>query len=231
MMISWLRMGALLLVVVTLTRFIPFSSFFRNVNTLIHEVSHAVVTLLLSGEVMFIHLFPDQSGVTYSAITDSWMTIPISLAGYPGSALFAMLLFRLYAARRERLGLMLIALIAILCLVLFVRNGYGLVWCAGFALITLIIGSIAPNWLRVGYYLLIASICLVDTVVSAATILLIAIADPAGAGDAANLADILAVPAPVWAIGFLLFALLCAKCSTGLLLRSRSIRHPSDANR
>ncbi len=226
-MIAWLRMGVLLLVALTLTRFIPFSAFFRNVNTLVHEAAHAAVTLLLSGKVMYIHLFADQSGVTYSAVTDNWMTIPISLAGYPGSALFAMLLFRLYAVKRERFGLIVIAAIAVLSLILFVRNGYGLIWCAGFAIITVMISFASAGWLRSGYYLLIAFICLVESVVSAMTIVWIAVMDPAGAGDAANLASVLIVPAPVWAVGFLLFALLCAKRSATLLVRARPARQPA----
>jgi hypothetical protein len=48
-----------MLITAFLTRFIPFSEFFRNVDTLVHELSHALVTLLLSGSVMFINLYAD----------------------------------------------------------------------------------------------------------------------------------------------------------------------------
>lgn len=216
---SWLRLGSFLIVTIILTRFIPFSAFFRNVNTLIHEMSHALATLLFSGKVMFIHLFADQSGVTYSSISDNWMSIPISIVGYPGAALFTLLLFRLHAARQERTGLLLVAAIAVIGLALFVRNGYGLLWCAGFAAVTLLISIAAANWLRVGYYLLIAFICLVESLVSSISLLVIALADPAAAGDAANLAEATFLPAPIWAIAFVLFSLWCAKYSTRNLLR------------
>lgn len=216
---SWLTFGAFLAVTTILTRFIPFSAFFRNVDTLIHEMSHAVATLVLSGKVMYIFLFADQSGVTYSSYTNNWMSIPISLAGYTGSALFAILLFRLYAAKREKAGLITIAAIALIALALFVRNGYGMIWCAGFAALTLIISFTAPPWLRKGYYLLIAFICLVESVVSSFTILLLSFTTPGSAGDAANLAKATIIPAPLWAILFVAFSLWCAKYSATLLLR------------
>src|SRR4029453_8671607 len=100
-MFSCIRMAVILIVTIFLTRFIPFSAFFQNVNTLVHELAHALVTLLLKGTVIHIYLFPDQRGVTYTAYTNSWMIIPIALAGYTCSALFSMLLFFLHAKGKE----------------------------------------------------------------------------------------------------------------------------------
>src|SRR5690554_3148717 len=98
---AWIKMLAIVVVVTFLTRFIPFADFFRNVNTLIHELVHALTTLLLSGRVNHIHLYADQSGITLSSYAEGWMTIPIALAGYCGSSLFAVLLFRLYKDSKE----------------------------------------------------------------------------------------------------------------------------------
>ncbi|UVI31296.1 M50 family metallopeptidase [Paenibacillus spongiae] len=216
---DWLKMAGIVAVTAILTRFIPFSSFFRSVDTLVHELAHALATLLLSGSVMYIHLFGNQSGVTLSAYTDAWMAIPISLAGYMGSALFALLLFLLHAYRRERAGLIVVTVLAAVGLALFVRNGYGMVWCAGFAALTALICAIAPPWLRTGYYLLISFICLVESVISSFVILTISILDPGAAGDAANLSRVTFVPAFVWGLFFTAFSLWCAKLSTGLLFR------------
>ncbi|MCQ6562620.1 M50 family metallopeptidase [Paenibacillus mendelii] len=216
---AWLKMAGIVIVTAILTRFIPFSEFVRNVDTLVHELAHALVTLLLSGSVMYIHLFGNQSGVTLSSYTEAWMVIPISLAGYVGSALFALLLFLLHAYKRERAGLIVVTVLAVVGLALFVRNGYGMVWCAGFAALTALIYAAAPPWLRTGYYLLISFICLVESVISSIVILSIAVVEPGSASDAANLSQVTRVPAFIWGLLFTAFSLWCAKLSTGLLFR------------
>jgi hypothetical protein len=202
-----------------LTHFLPFSSFFRNVDTLVHELSHALATLALSGKVNVIHLYWDQSGVTQSFFPRNWMAIPISLAGYIGSALFALLLFALYAKRYERAGLIVVTVLAAIAVVLFVRNGYGIIWCVGFAAVSALVAYLAPPWLRNGYYMLIAFICLVESVVSPFIILFASLYNPSSAGDAANLAQATHVPALIWCLVFAVISLLCAKVSTSLLFK------------
>jgi hypothetical protein len=219
-MSSWVKMALFVLVTAMLTRMLPFSEFFRNVYTLVHEMAHAVATLLLSGSVLYIELYADQSGVTHSLIQAGWRSAVISLAGYTGAALFAWLLFGLQAGGREKTGLLIVAVIAAVALLLFVRNGYGILWCAGFAGVTLLICLLAPGWLRVFHASLVAFICLVESVISSITILAIAIMDPAAAGDAANLSRATAIPAVAWGLFFAGFALWCAKNATATLFRS-----------
>jgi hypothetical protein len=219
-MSSWVKMALFVLITALLTRLLPFSAFFRNVYTLVHEMAHAVATLLLSGSVLYIELYADQSGVTHSMIQPGWRSILISLAGYTGAALFAWLLFRLQAGRREKTGLVIVAAIAVIGLLLFVRNGYGVLWCAGFAGVTLLIGLLAPGWLRLFYASLVAFICLVESLISSIMILVMAILDPAAAGDAANLSRATFIPAAVWGAFFAVFALWCAKNATAILFRS-----------
>lgn len=220
-MFSWIRMAAIMIVTSFLTRLIPFSAYFQNVNTLMHELAHALATLLLKGSVMHIYLYADQSGVTYSSYTDSWMQIPIALAGYMGSALFALLLFVLYAKGKLRLGLALIAGTAAVALALFVRSGYGMAWSGGFTALTALVYFAAPAWLRTGYYLLLAFICLVESIISPIVLLVISVSEPAAAGDAASLSAATAVPAMVWSLLFCGFALWCAKIAIGYLFKRR----------
>ncbi|MFD2117767.1 M50 family metallopeptidase [Paenibacillus yanchengensis] len=218
-MYAWLKMAAVLIVTAMLTRLTPFSFFFRNVDTLIHELSHALVTLVLSGKVRYIYLFSDQSGVTLTSFASAWKGIPISLAGYTGSAMFAVLLFFLFAHRKVKAGLIVIASLALIGLLLFVRNNYGMMWSGGFVAVTILVYAFAPSWLRNGYYLLIAFICLVESVLSSFTILSMSFLYPSIAGDATNLSNYTHVPAFVWGILFTLFSLWCAKHSTMLLFR------------
>jgi hypothetical protein len=216
---SWLRVALFLTIAAVLTRLIPFSDFFRNVDTLIHELFHALATLLLSGDVLYVHLYSDQSGLTYSAYAGGWKSVPISLAGYFGSALFAVLLFYLHSRKKEKAGLIVIASIAVLGLALFVRNGYGMAWCAGFAILTILICVWSRPGLLKGYYLLVAFICLVESVLSALIILSMAFQDPAAAGDAANLDRATYIPAAFWGLLFALFSLVCARASIKLFYK------------
>jgi Peptidase M50B-like len=216
---SWLRVAIFLTISAFLTRLLPFSEFFRNVDTLIHELFHALVTLILSGDVRYIHLYANQSGVTYMAYADHWMSIPISLAGYFGSALFTVLLFYLHSRKKEKAGLILIALVAVLGLALFVRNRYGMAWCGGFAVLTVAILWLKKPGLLKGYYLLVAFICLVESVISSLIILSIALQDPAAAGDAASLSEVTPIPAIFWGALFTFVSLWCSKISIGIFYK------------
>ncbi|WP_410795708.1 M50 family metallopeptidase [Paenibacillus sp. J5C2022] len=222
-MFGWLRTGLMLAAVLILTRFIPFSSFFRNVNTLVHELSHAVAALVLRGSVMQIHLYPDQSGVTYTVFETGWRVIPIAAAGYAGASLFAVWLFALYARGSVKSGLAIIAVTAAAALALFIRNDYGMLWSAGFVLLTGIV-LLLPGWVQKGYYLLIAFLCLVEALVTPFILLYLSVVTPTEAGDAASLSQATAVPAFIWSLLFVLFSLWCARIALNRLFVPRPSR-------
>ncbi|MBG9792729.1 membrane protein [Paenibacillus dendritiformis] len=218
----WGKTVVFLVVAAVLTRVIPFSSFFRNVDTLVHELGHAIVTLLVSGKVLYIHLFADHSGVTYSsAAAHSWRFILIALAGYTVSTVFAVLLFYGYARGKQQTGLMAILIVTAISLLFFVRNGYGVMWCIGFLLLTAAICFCPWPWLRQGYYLLVAFIALVESVLGPVFLLILAVQNPGQAGDAANLARLTPVPAALWALLFTAVALLGARECLRLFLHPR----------
>lgn len=216
---KWGKTILFIVIAAVLTRWIPYSSFFRNVDTMIHEFGHAIMTLVVSGKVMYIHLFADHSGVTYSAVSgEMWRSLLISLAGYTTSACFASLLFRWYRRHRIHMGLLVMALIAIVNLIFFVRNDFGVFWCIGFIVLTVLVLLVPWQWLRHGYYLLIAFILMVESMLSALTLLLIAVQRPSQAGDAANLAAATGIPAILWALLFVLIAGICARFSMSSFL-------------
>jgi hypothetical protein len=195
---------------------------------MIHEFGHAIVTLAFSGKVNYIELNADHSGVTLSSVTNSWSVIPIALAGYMLASLFAVFLFKMQAAGRQSLGLQIITVLALVSLILFVRNGYGLIWLIGFIILNMAMLFAAPRWLRDGYYMLLAFLTLEESVMGPISLILYAWNDPASAGDAANLGRITLIPAMVWAILFTLFSLWCAKSAIGAFLsRRRSRPNPS----
>lgn len=216
---KWVKTILFIVIAAILTRWIPYSSFFRNVDTMIHEFGHAIMTLLVSGKVMYIHLFADHSGVTYSTVSaELWRSLLISLAGYTSSACFAAFMFSWYRRNRIQAGLITLALVAIINLIFFVRNEFGVFWCIGFVILTVIMIMVPWEWLRQAYYLLIAFILMVESVISALTLVIIAVQQPSQAGDAANLAAVTGIPAVIWALLFVVIAGVCARFSMGSFL-------------
>ncbi|MBY0012614.1 M50 family metallopeptidase [Paenibacillus typhae] len=215
---KWLKTVLFLAGSALLTRLIPFSSVFRNLDTMFHEFGHALVTLLLSGQVLRIELYADHSGVTYSAVEAGLRPVLVSLSGYPLASLFALLLFYLYAAGRERWGLLLSSLVALIMLVLYVRGGFGMLWLGGFIALNLSLLYIWPKALKY-YYLFLAFLTLEESVMGTLFLLSASLLSPSRAGDAANLAGLTVLPAVFWAALFFLFALLCAKWSLACFFR------------
>ncbi|WP_270167380.1 M50 family metallopeptidase [Paenibacillus sp. SYP-B4298] len=227
---SWWRIILFLIGSAVLTRFIPFSSFFRNLNTLIHEFGHALVTLLLSGRVLRIDLNPDHSGVTYSMLPSSsyWGIMSVSLAGYILAALMSVLLFYLYYKKLAKAGLWLLTVIAVINVVFFVHEGFGFQWLLGLIVLNAAVlfigsrrgrGSFGELMLR-GYYLLIAFLILEESALSPLVLVFYSLTEPSAAGDAANLAELTSIPALVWSLLFTLVSVYCAKLSLGWLARS-----------
>ncbi|GIO39477.1 hypothetical protein J41TS12_43380 [Paenibacillus antibioticophila] len=212
---KWLKALLYLLGAAFLTRLIPFSSWFRMLDTMIHEFGHAIATLLVSGRVLRIELYPDHSGVTYSVITLGWSQLIVSLAGYITASLFAVALFYSYSRQKQGHGLMIITALALVSGLLFVRNGYGLIWLLIFIALNLLFLVIGGR-IRSFYYLLLAFLCLEESVMAPLTLLLLAVSRPGSAGDAANLAALTGVPAMVWALLFLVVAVLCARAALNL---------------
>lgn len=207
----WLKSILLIIVTAVLTRFIPFAEYFRNIYTFVHEMSHAVMTLLLSGNVISVHLFSDQSGVTYSTLPELWRTVPVSLAGYIGASLFVVLLFRWYAKGKQETGLAVLIVLTAIGLMVFIRNPFGMVWSAG--LLALSSVALVVKWpaVRDIFYLIVSFICLVESAITPVFLLITAIREPSAAGDATNLDLATGIPSVAWAVVFVIVALWCAK--------------------
>ncbi|WP_409343959.1 M50 family metallopeptidase [Paenibacillus sp. MBLB4367] len=209
---KWMLTILILIGSALLTHFLPFSDFFRNLDTMIHESGHALTTLLLQGSVMEIELYVDHSGVTRSAVSQPWAIIPIALSGYMMASLFAWLLFVLYAKGKHKAGLITMAALAAVTLVLFVRNEFGVLWLLGFLVFTVLVilfggNNVIGKWV----FLIIAFLTLEESVFGPFSLVYYALNRPGGAGDATILSGATPLPAIVWAVWFTLFALWCAK--------------------
>lgn len=223
---KWLKTLLFLAGSALLTRFIPFSSLFRNLDTMFHEFGHALATLVLSGSVQRIELYADHSGVTYSVIQAGGKAILVSLAGYPLASLFSLLLFYLYRKGRQKWGLLLAAAVALIMLIFYVHGGFGMIWLSGFILLTLCMVFL---WPKAGkyYYLFLSFLTLEESVMGTLFLVSAAVFTPSHAGDAANLAGLTPMPAVFWAVLFFLFSLLCAKLALGFFFQKEGQRRRS----
>nr|WP_260871009.1 M50 family metallopeptidase [Paenibacillus xylanexedens] len=227
---KWVKTILFLLGSVFLTRFIPFSSLFRNLDTMIHEFGHALMTLLLSGKVLRIELYADHSGVTYSSMLTPGRSILVSLAGYISASLFAWLLFYLYRKGLHMWGLGIMTAVALVSLLLYVRGEFGMLWLTGFIVLNVVIMIFGAKIVKF-YYLILAFLTLEESVVSAVYVGLMSWTQPSRAGDAANLAQQTFLPALFWGTLFALFALWCANRALTLFFRKESTSRAPRARR
>lgn len=192
----------LIIVSLILTRIPYIGKFFRVVNTMIHECGHAFMALFLSGEVVKINLFSDTSGVTVTKVRGKIPRLLVSFAGYPFSALVAFIIFYLIKDEYYTVALVVLMLFAVISLLFFVRNFYGIFWLimfliAGGFIIEFDSLSILNAWM-----VFLASLLLTDAFVSGFILLKISIENPTGAGDAANLKKETHIPAWIWSLLF-----------------------------
>lgn len=224
---KWLMSILYLVVSIFLTRLIPFSSFFRNLDTMIHEFSHALMALLLSGNVLSVELHADHSGVTYFRLASSWSHLPVAISGYIGASLFALLLFYLQFAKRQKLGLILMTLIAAVLLLFYVHSGFGVTWLIGFIALNVLVYLQRKDWIRNGYFGLLAFLSLEESAMGPFTLVLNSVQNGRTAGDAYSLEEITGIPALIWSVGFLIAALACVGRS--LQLFGRTVNGPSSS--
>lgn len=197
-------------VALLLARIPVLGKYFRSVNTMIHEGGHALVTLLLSGEVLAVNLFADTSGTTVTKSKSKFSNFLIALSGYPASSLVGWLCLLLLSKGFDLYVLFMLTSIALVMMVLSIRNTYGLFWTATFVVISLLLiyfdNKFAIRLASVFFSLII----LTDSVLSALVLLVISWKQPKKAGDAANLQKITRINAVVWALLILAFAVFVA---------------------
>ena len=184
--------------------------FFRSTNTLIHESGHAIVTLLTSGTVVSIDLNADTSG---AATTQSryWLfRVMIALAGYIFSSATAWFLFYLISKAKYTWVFYTFCVFAIINLLFWVRNAYGIFWLLIFSgILGWVFYYRIPNYMY-ATSVFFSSLVLFESIFSAATICWISMNEPSNSGDATNLKDFTYIPAPIWGMFFLAQAIYFA---------------------
>lgn len=189
---------------------IPYAGkYFRLINTLIHESGHAVFSLLTNGSVEHIELFSDTSGLTVTKNKSKLSAFVVSLSGYFFASGCALLFF--YLIKFDHYPVILYILLSLITinLILFVRNTYGIIWLLSLAAVIIGLMYIKAELPVLIFIFLVSSLSLSESVVSAFVLVKISLRSPKKAGDAANLAKTTHIPALIWSLIFLAFALFC----------------------
>jgi hypothetical protein len=146
---AWLWAAVAVSLVISLTPWARFLLYpFKLFSTWVHECGHALMTVLVGGQVMSITIEPDTSGLTRSFVpADRVYRGLVASAGYLGAAVVGCLLMA--ATRVEKwahLILQSLGVFMLLTLVLWMRNlfGVGVVLAWGVALIALARRGIGP---------------------------------------------------------------------------------------
>jgi hypothetical protein len=203
-LLVWACVAALALWVVTPLRFLLLPLIYYNTH--VHELSHALATILTGGQVGFIKVFADGSGVTLSQGGNGFL---VASAGYVGSSIVGgILVFGSRTAASAKRMLLLAAVFIAFALVFFVRGdavgvATGIGWLAALGLCSMfLVGDaavFAAQFLGVQQ-------CL--TSVQSFLALIAVTANDLGHSDAANMEQATHVPAIVWSLLWLAFSLL-----------------------
>lgn len=180
---------------------LPFAGvFFRTVNTLLHESGHAVGAIVTSGTVVKIDINKDTSGLIKTVNSGKWSAFLTSFAGYPFAALISSLLLVLTINGNYKYSVLILLSVAILNLMLFVRNLFGVIWIVAFMGLLTLSTIYASDLLQSYLVLMICTIAFTETFSSTLYITYLGIAKPRKAGDLYNLQKSTGVPAPLWAV-------------------------------
>ncbi len=182
---------------------------FKLLVVLMHESSHALATLLVGGSVDQIRISPDQGGVTISRYVPGLLRqIIISSAGYVGSSVSGCVLLWVAARSKEgRWPLVALAGWCALVTLLYVRDGFTLLFVAGCAVALALLARFGAPLLRRGVLVFLAAFSCSYALYDIRDDLL-HVSSWSGGTDADALAKATYIPALVWGVGWGLLSIL-----------------------
>ena len=197
------------LIVLVIMRVKTVGVVFKNYNTLFHELGHAVMSLLFSGQVHKIELNHNAGGVAVTS-NKSWLAkFMVSIAGYPAGAIAGWSIFNHLQFINPQYQLYILFGTIAVSLLFWIRNKYGIVWSVLNLLFFAAIWYF--NWFSVlkVFVFVMASAVMTESLWSVLILIYISAEDPQNSGDAKNLRDLTYLPSIVWAIllGFIAFYL------------------------
>lgn len=176
--------------------------YFSSVNTFIHEFFHALVAILLGEKARKIYIFEDVSGKAFTTNGNRFKQILVSYAGYTGSSGFALFCFYCLSIEQYAYIFYFFFFSIFISWVFLIRNLYGFLW--SFSIVLLLSCILFFNWsfLILHVSIFIASIVLLQSVITSYTILKLSFKQPKGAGDTTNLYEQTFISPRIWGIVF-----------------------------
>ncbi len=174
----------------------------RVFNTLIHELSHAIIAFITSGKIIKIELSSDTSGSMLSISKNKISLFFTSIAGYPLAATFGYLFFWLVKNHLSTYALYTLFFVHFFVLLLYVRNLFGAIWSICFLALMFYL-----TWINNIQYIeftvfVMAVVLSLEALYTPVELLLIALNDPNKAGDAKIMSSVTKIPALFWAFVF-----------------------------
>lgn len=176
------------------------NSYLRTINTLLHESGHALVAVLMSGEAIEIKLNSNTSGSALTRTPSKAKAFWVSFSGYPLAALGSMLLMALAHHKDYRTGFLILISIAIINLIVFVRNNYGIFWLITFILVLFSINAFLDPPLALVLFRFIVLITFIEGVTSTFVIVSLGLTKRKKAGDITIMEKLSGIPASVLAL-------------------------------
>ena len=192
-----------IIIALILTRVPVVGKYFRLLNTLIHEIGHALMALVTSGRVYKVQVFSDTSGVAYTGSGNWFGRVLTSLAGYPFASFVAFMFVVLVNMGHLNIVVYMIVGTLVVSLLFWVRNWFGFVWVAVFSGCTVWLYVYASTELMTMYIYVVIAVLLIESVMTAVTILRLSLASPEDSGDCYNLSNNTKIPASFWGVVFL----------------------------
>ena len=194
-------------IVVSIIRLKPIDIVFRSLNTLIHELSHAIIALVLGEKVKQIKINEDFSGSCLTKSKSKFKAFLVSLSGYCLCALLSFLMIKYMNSSFNKYIFYSLIILCMIALIMYIRNSFGIIWTVGFLCLNLIIVLVpmAKNIYPHIIYIY-ANIIMIENFFSTLTLLHINILSSKKSGDSYNLQKSTHIPAMFWTIFFIVFS-------------------------
>lgn len=192
---------------IVLPRIPLIGKFFNIINTIFHELGHALMTLVFEGNVRKIEIFSDTSGATTTQCKSKIGTFFIAISGYPFAAICSYGAFKMITAGYPNAFIWILCILLFFILIFWVRNFYGILWILLFCALNGYLFYLNEFQYIELAGMIYATFMAVESVVSSLVILFLSIARSQNAGDATILKKITGIPAFIWGICFCSFSI------------------------
>ncbi|MGP1515108.1 MAG: M50 family metallopeptidase [Bacteroidales bacterium] len=196
-----------LVLVAIFIRLKPFDLLFRTFNTLVHELSHAMVAIIFRQKVQKVLLNKNFSGACDTKIDNRTSMFFISVVGYIFPAVIGYLFVYMSMLNITSFPFYIILVVSIVALIFFIGNSFGRVWTlffAGLNLVFILAPIFSPYYKHILY--IYACILLIENLLSTLTLIYVTLITSKKSSDAKLLQKITKIPAIIWCLFFFSFA-------------------------